>query len=426
MTDDHQAIRIEGVSKRFRIHSAGPRPHYRTLREEFSRLALKACQRLKGAVADGETDFWALRDVTFDVPRGEVVGVVGRNGAGKSTLLKIVSRITRPTAGTVQIRGRVGSLLEVGTGFHPELTGRENIFLNGAILGMTHREIVRKFDAIVDFAGTETFLDSPVKHYSSGMYMRLAFAVAAQLDPEVLLIDEVLAVGDGAFQAKCLGKMGDLATQGRTILFVSHNLAAVRSLCKTAVWLDQGRIVQQGATSDVVGGYIDSGERLASQRTWNSPETAPGNERIRVRSVRIVPALGDPLAAITTATPITFEFECWNFLAGAEINLNLVLHNLEGVCIFNSISPAVTLPAGLFRSECALPGDLLNDGVYSIRLVVVKDQVSGLLDLPNLAMFEVHEAEVRARWFGKHIGAVRPRLDWTTRPIEQLPGQPLD
>ncbi|HUY31713.1 MAG TPA: ABC transporter ATP-binding protein [Pirellulales bacterium] len=413
------AIRVQALSKRFRVRSAGPRPRYRTLREEVSRLVGRTMRRLRGTTAGDETDFWALRDVSFDVPHGEVMGVIGRNGAGKSTLLKVVSRITRPTAGTVRIRGRVGSLLEVGTGFHPELTGRENIYLNGAILGMSHREIVRKFDAIVDFAGTETFLDSPVKHYSSGMYMRLAFAVAAQLEPEVLLIDEVLAVGDGEFQAKCLGKMGELATQGRTILFVSHNLAAVRSLCKTTVWLDQGRIASHGPTAEVVNRYIDSGERLASQRTWDSPETAPGNDSVRLRRVAVVPAEGDQRAALTIVTPLVIVFECWNLLPEAELSLNLVLYNLEGVCIFNSIAPAAMLPRGLFRSTCRVPADLLNDGVYRVRLLVVEDEAVPIVDLENVAMFEVHETERPIRWFGKLIGAVRPRLEWITRPIPE-------
>ncbi|HVC98261.1 MAG TPA: hypothetical protein VND64_31610, partial [Pirellulales bacterium] len=273
-------------------------------------------------------------------------------------------------------------------------------------------------DAIVDFAGTEKFLDSPVKHYSSGMYMRLAFAVAAQLEPEVLLIDEVLAVGDGEFQTKCLGKMGDLATQGRTILFVSHNLAAVRGLCKTAIWLDEGRVARQGPTAEVVGDYIDSGERLATQRVWNQPETAPGNEVIRLRRVSVEPTAGDPGSALTISTPLTIAFECWNFLPGAELSLNLALHNLEGVCVFSSIAPPARWSKGLFRGECQVPADLLNDGVYSVRLLVIKDRANAVIDLENLAMFEVHEVDRPLRWFGKMSGVVRPQLEWCTRALD--------
>ena len=405
------AIRVENVSKRFYVDLAKPRARYRTLREDLNRLASSWLSRRKGENG-AETDFWALNDVSFEAPHGEVVGVIGRNGAGKSTLLKIMSRITRPTRGRVLIEGRVGSLLEVGTGFHPELTGRENIFLNGAILGMSRREILDKFDAIVDFAGTERFLDTPVKHYSSGMSMRLAFAVAGHLEPEVLLIDEVLAVGDGDFQKKCLGRMGDLASSGRTILFVSHNLTAVRTLCQTAIWLDRGEIKLHGPVNEVVNGYIESGETLASERVWESPETAPGNDQLRLRRVSVLPRDGEA-KSITVETPLDVEFELWNLAGPSILNLNLVLYSLEGSCVFNSIAPAASVPAGVFRGRCRIPGDLLNDGAYSIRLLAVKDRTSVILDLPDLAAFEVHDVERPILWFGKLIGAVRPKLDWT-------------
>ena len=276
------AIRVEGLSKRYRI---GEGRSHKTLREALTGAFRAPFRR---ANRSGHETIWALKDVSFEVAPGEVVGVIGRNGAGKSTLLKILSRITEPTEGRIEIRGRVGSLLEVGTGFHSELTGRENIFLNGAILGMKRVEIERKFDEIVAFAEVEKFIDTPVKHYSSGMYLRLAFAVAAHLEPEILLVDEVLAVGDSEFQKKCLGKMGDVARGGRTVLFVSHNLPAVLSLCGHAHMLEAGRLVQSGPTASVVEGYL---------RQSISQEAAPlaqrqdrhGTGRVRILSLAVEP-----------------------------------------------------------------------------------------------------------------------------------------
>jgi len=263
------AIRVEGLGKLYRI---GKRERYRALRDTLTDAMYAPFRQLRSAFrtsappqsANGDDSIWALKDVSFEIPRGEVVGVIGRNGAGKSTLLKILSRITEPTGGQVEIHGRVGSLLEVGTGFHPELTGRENIFLNGAILGMRRTEIVRKFDEIVAFAEIEKFIDTPVKHYSTGMYMRLAFAVAAHLEPEILIVDEVLAVGDLTFQKKCLGKMGDVAKDGRTIIFVSHQMNQIRRLCTECIWLDEGEVRSTGSTPMIVGAYEAAGPRQAS------------------------------------------------------------------------------------------------------------------------------------------------------------------
>lgn len=255
----HAAIRVTDLGKRYRVNHAETVSGYRTLRESLLEAASAPFKRLKHRRVNGaRDDFWALRDVSFDVQPGEVVGIIGRNGAGKSTFLKILSRITKPTTGRVELRGRVGSLLEVGTGFHPELTGRENIYLNGAILGMSRREITRKFDQIVAFAEVEKFLDTPVKRYSSGMYVRLAFAVAAYLEPEILIVDEVLAVGDMAFQRKCMGRMREVGRGGSTVLFVSHNMPAIESLCDRAILLDAGRVVQDGEVPEVVAGYRQS------------------------------------------------------------------------------------------------------------------------------------------------------------------------
>jgi homopolymeric O-antigen transport system ATP-binding protein len=254
------AIRIENLGKKYRVQQGKPRAGYRTLRESLVDAAAAPFRRLRRGLGpdNGAEDFWALKDVSFEVQPGEVVGIIGRNGAGKSTLLKILSRITKPTTGRVEINGRVGSLLEVGTGFHPELTGRENVYLNGSILGMSNREIHRRFDEIVAFAEVERFLDTPVKRYSSGMYVRLAFAVAAYLEPEILIVDEVLAVGDAQFQKKCLGKMGAVAREGRTVLFVSHNLAALQNLCHYGEVLVAGQLAFSGGIEDTIRNYIGS------------------------------------------------------------------------------------------------------------------------------------------------------------------------
>lgn len=285
------ALEVEGMGKRYRI---GRKLAYRTLRESLTDAAklplraLRTALRRPGAAPQRDSIFWALRDVSFDLQQGEVLGVIGRNGAGKSTLLKLLSRITEPTEGSARVYGRVGSLLEVGTGFHKELSGRDNIYLNASILGMKRSEVRRKFDEIVDFSGVGTFLDTPVKHYSSGIYMRLAFSVAAHLDPEILIVDEVLAVGDASFQKKCLGKMGQVAKDGRTVLFVSHNMTAVQGLCKSVLWLDAGRVVQRGPTADVLREYLTS---AAATDTVPLAERKDrdGDGSVRIRSIDVGP-----------------------------------------------------------------------------------------------------------------------------------------
>jgi lipopolysaccharide transport system ATP-binding protein len=313
------AISVRGVTKRFQLGVRGHRS-YRTLRDSLASAARTVGQWATGALRRAKPEaeessagkLWAVRDVSFDVRPGEVIGVVGGNGAGKSTLLKLMSRITSPTAGEILLRGRVGSLLEVGTGFHPELTGRENVYLNGSILGMTRREIGRKFDEIVAFAEVEQFLDTPVKRYSSGMYVRLAFAVAAHLEPEVLLVDEVLAVGDMAFQRKCLGKMGQVGRQGRTILFVSHNMAAVKSLCTRAMMFAGGRLVADGEVDEVVDQYLTGG--MDTARTGIIPETAPRYSdrpgEAYFRSVRLTDLSGQPVSQLYFGQPFQVHFVC--------------------------------------------------------------------------------------------------------------------
>jgi len=295
------AIEVEGLSKKYRLGEY--QAAYGTLRETF----VHAGRRLTGREHHrASTELWALQDVSFDVPEGEVLGVVGRNGAGKSTLLKILSRIVSPTAGRAEIRGRVGSLLEVGTGFSAELTGRENIYLNGAILGMKRREIEDRFDAIVEFSGVETFIDTPVKRYSSGMYVRLAFAVAAHFEPEILFVDEVLAVGDAEFQARCLGRMEEFGNSGRTVIFVSHNMQAVAQLCDRAILLEGGRLVREGPSEEVVAYHLQTSAGAGSTRTWSADE-APGDDLVRLRSVRIVDEDGDSVDYVDVRRPVGIE-----------------------------------------------------------------------------------------------------------------------
>lgn len=409
------AIRVHALGKRYRLGAA--EEPYQTLRDALARAASAPLRRLRGKSSGDLSQLWAIRDLSFEIGQGESIGVIGRNGAGKSTLLKILSKITQPTEGFAEIRGRVGSLLEVGTGFHPELTGRENIFLNGAILGMKRREIRDTFDEIVAFAEVERFLDTPVKHYSSGMYMRLAFAVAAHLQPETLLIDEVLAVGDAAFQKKCLGKVSDVARSGRTVLFVSHNMAAIRNTCSRVIWLDQGRVRADGPASEVVREYLQIGSSTVERRTWDDPATAPGNDAVRLSSVRILPSSGP----LTVRTPFSIEFEYWNLRPETRLNLSMSVYNQEDIPVFVSTTATDEewhgrpFPAGLFRSTCEIPANLMNDGVYRVVLMVVKDSAIVLHREDDVITFEIHDDPAeRDGWYGKWIGVVRPRLTWRT------------
>jgi lipopolysaccharide transport system ATP-binding protein len=302
------ALRAENLSKCYRIQHADQRLPYRTLRDDLARAASAPWRWLRGQRGGQSEDFWALRDVSFEVREGEVLGIIGRNGAGKSTLLKILSRITRPTSGTARLRGRVGSLLEVGTGFHPELTGRENIFLSGAVLGMTRREVKRKFDEIVAFAEVERFLDTPAKRFSSGMYTRLGFAVAAHLDPEILLVDEVLAVGDASFQKKCLGKMDEVAHDGRTVLFVSHNMAMIQSLCPRTFLLNAGTIVEHGETSDAIARYLQLGA-VRQEVSLRERKDRAGDGSVRIVALRVEALDNKPAITVTSRLRVTMDYE---------------------------------------------------------------------------------------------------------------------
>jgi lipopolysaccharide transport system ATP-binding protein len=404
-------VRVQNVSKQYEIGSreAG----YDTLRESIASAVSAPFERLRrGSGKQKPQTIWALKDVSFEVAPGEVIGIIGRNGAGKSTLLKVLSRITEPTSGRAELYGRVASLLEVGTGFHPELTGRENVYLNGAILGMSKAEIDRKFEQIVAFAELEQFLDTPVKRYSSGMYMRLAFAVASHLEPEILIVDEVLAVGDAAFQKKCLGKMGEVAKEGRTVIFVSHNMTAIRSLCQRAIWLHNGEIVESGETGRVILNYIQRGALAMLEKSWADSATAPGDETARLQYVSIAPQGQEAIEPITIKTPIEMKVGFWNYRGDTVLNLSVVLYNLEGVAIFNTGSSPRMFPEGLVEGSFVIPGDFLNDGNYTVRLLLVKDTSVALFDLHDLLSFEVLDSERSGNWYGKVLGAVRPRFDW--------------
>lgn len=414
------AIRVEGLSKQYRI---GGKPRgYKTLRDVLSETAskpIRAARALLNRKREDSTEglFWALKDVSFDVKHGDVVGIVGRNGAGKSTLLKVLSRITEPTEGYAEIAGRVGSLLEVGTGFHPELTGRENIHLNGAILGMKRAEIAKKFDEIVAFAEIEKFIDTPVKHYSSGMYLRLAFSVAAQLEPEILLIDEVLAVGDAAFQKKCLGKMGEVANKGRTVFFVSHNLAAVAQLCRKAIWLDRGKLRKIGTPSEVITSYLAEDSKGRAERRWNYPGDAPGDERVRLLAGRALQQ-GQVADVVDINVPIEIEIDFLVQKDASNLISGISIYTAEGLCAFNSCDWRPSeLRAGKYRKRVTLPAPLLSEGRFDvlIQLVFFGPDIRSVVARDALSFEGVdsnHPLSVRGNYKGQWPGVLRLRLQW--------------
>jgi len=405
-------IKAEGLSKAYTI-THQRKPGTVTMREALSHRAKNALSRLRTQQwlsHDTDEQFWALKDVGFEIRRGERVGIVGRNGAGKSTLLKILSRITNPTGGRAEITGRVASLLEVGTGFHPELTGRENIFLNGAILGMSRTEIKNKFDEIVAFAEVEQFLDTPVKKYSSGMYVRLAFAVAAHLESEILIVDEVLAVGDASFQQKCLGKMQDVSTQSdRTILFVSHNVTAIQTLCNKGILLTKGGIQTMGDIGSVVNEYFSNSHHCSMRNEWDL-DTAPGNDAIRVKKVEVLPESNASIIDVTTPLRIVTDFLiCQD---GVTINaMSMVLKNTKGDCIFGTFTEC-GFTQGLNKAGVQIPGNLLNDDTYTIDFYYATGTTIVYLH-QDCVVFQVNDIPRKASMaLNKWAGAVRPTLQW--------------
>lgn len=407
-------IEASGVSKVYRLGVTGTGSFRQDVKRWWSTKLSKQDDPFFQTGQAQAAEIWALQDVSFQIRRGEVWGIVGDNGAGKSTLLKIISRIIQPTAGRVRGKGTVGSLLEVGTGFHPELTGRENIFISGHLLGMNKAQIREKFDEIVSFSGIEQFIDTPVKRYSSGMYVRLAFSVAAHLEPDILIMDEVLAVGDIAFQKKCLDKMQQLANDNhRTILFVSHNMQAVHHLCQQAMWLQRGKLVAMGAATEVVNSYVGSLQQNKLRHQWLDASTAPGNEYVRILSFELIPGMPAPEGVIDVRTPLTVRFCLQNNEAGVLLNAGLHLYNYAGECIFDVASPAVVCEEGMVKGECQIPGHFLNDGAYYFSLIVVRDTSIPVYYYEGGIHFEVADYRENTTWFGKWKGAVRPQFPFS-------------
>lgn len=414
------AIRVENLSKRYRIGTQ--RARYKTIRESLTEGLLTPFRRLRRnsqfEIRNSQSDhIWALNDVSFEVKRGEVVGIIGRNGAGKSTLLKILSRITEPTEGRAEIRGRVGSLLEVGTGFHPELTGRENIYLNGAILGMRKAEIDRKFDEIVAFAEVEKFIDTPVKHYSSGMYVRLAFAVAAHLEPEILLVDEVLAVGDAAFQKKCLGKMGDVAREGRTVLFVSHNMAAVNNLCGSAIWLEKGCFSGFGRTDEIVRDYLAA----VGKQQADTLHVAPTSARVALKRIWTVTCEGNVSSAldVTQSFQINIEFDVRKRVS--DVDIGIWISNTRGipVCCTNlselNGGELLSLAPGRYLGSFIVPALFFVPDAYRLMAKAHVPNVATEDYIPDAGEFSVVETGSALSRYSQswRYGVVLGNFSWT-------------
>lgn len=392
-------LKAEGLSKYYRLGTWGTG----SFKRDFFQL-FRSAQRSE------QNGIWALRDVNFEVGAGEVVGFVGKNGAGKSTLLKILSRISLPTKGSIKGNGRIASLLEVGTGFHGDLTGRENIFLNGQILGLNAQQVKDRFDAIVDFSGVpDAFLDTPVKRYSSGMYVRLAFAVAAHLDPDILIVDEVLAVGDTEFQKKCLAKMNSIAREeGKTILFVSHNLQTIRNLCNKAFCFHKGRLVDEGDPDDVITNYLKREQVQFLEQHYPSPDQAPGNQLFRIASVSVTPVYQQAKEIIDTTTPLNIHFGAW-YLPDytSSIHASIQLFTLDGVCVFELLSNPFDTLASAIEGRCTIPGHFLNDGSYYLTLNFYANQQLAYA-FEACVSFDVSDNGAAPEWYGKWMGQVHP------------------
>ena len=418
------ALQVEGLGKLYRLQGSGPA--YSTLTDTLAWAARAPLRWLHRASPPREpSTFWAVRDVSFDVRPGEAVGLVGRNGSGKSTLLKILAAVTEPTEGRASVWGSMGALLEVGTGFHPELTGRENVFLNGAILGMKRADVKRRFDEIVAFAELEKFIDTPAKHYSSGMYMRLAFAVAAHLDTDILFVDEVLAVGDVEFQRRCFSKMEQAGAEGRTVVLVSHDMGAVTRLCSRAILLEKGRVVLDGPPSEIVHRYLTAGSlRGTASREWPATPEAPGDEVARLRSVRVLDQQGRPSAEIDIRRPVLIEVRFLNLAPEVRPHVSLHLFNELGTCLFatndfvSEAWKAGPRPAGLVSSTCRIPGNFLAEGPVTVLVglgSLGRQHAVHALE-PDAVTFTVVDRSdgdgVRGHFTGSWPGAVRPMLEW--------------
>lgn len=392
-------LKAEGLSKYYRLGALGTG----SFKRDFFRL-------FQPAQEDSKSGIWALHDVHFEVHAGDVVGFVGKNGAGKSTLLKILSRISLPTKGSIKGNGRIASLLEVGTGFHGDLTGRENIFLNGQILGLNAKQVRDRFDAIVDFSGVpEKFLETPVKRYSSGMYVRLAFSVAAHLNPDILIVDEVLAVGDTEFQKKCLAKMNSIARdEGKTILFVSHNLQTIRNLCNKALCFHKGKLVDEGYPDEVITNYLKREQVQYLAQSYPSPEQAPGNHLFRVANVAIIPVFDTGQQVIDTNTALDIRFGAWYIpQAKANVHASIQLFTLDGVCVFELLSNATEAAKSLINGYCTIPKHFLNDDSYYLSINWYANQQLAYA-FEACVSFDVTDNGAAPEWFGKWMGYIHP------------------
>jgi lipopolysaccharide transport system ATP-binding protein len=421
-------ISIENLSKSYQLGVIGTGTFFGDLNRWWARQRGMPDPYQKIGESDhnnrqGET-LWALKDVNFKVKQGEALGIIGRNGAGKSTLLKILSRVTTPTSGEAKIKGRIASLLEVGTGFHAELTGRENIFLNGAIMGMNKAEISSKFDEIVDFSGVEKFIDTPVKRYSSGMYVRLAFAVAAHLDPGILIVDEVLAVGDMDFQKKCLGKMNDVTDAGRTVLFVSHNMTAITRLCQRVILMEKGAVISDGVSTDVIAHYLASSIGSHALKEWPDLNSAPGSQVAKLKAVRVLDHEENISASLDIRKPFQVEMEYDVFEEGRLLVPNFHFYNGENVCIFITSDQDKAWknklrPAGSYKSTVHIPGNFLAEGTFTV-LVALSEMSPVVVHfaLSEVVAFQVIDSldgdSMRGNYGGPIPGIIRPALDWTT------------
>jgi len=416
------AIKIEGLWKEYMVGQA-EQPHntFYDLLAQTLKAPLQRWRNLGGQVDETEK-FWALREINFEIPSGEGVGIIGRNGAGKSTLLKILSRITAPTYGRVTLQGRVASLLEVGTGFHPELSGRENIYLNASILGMGQKEIKQKFDDIVSFSGIEKFLDTPVKRYSSGMYVRLAFAVAAHVDADILLVDEVLAVGDAEFQKRCLGMMGDVARSGRTVLFVSHNLTALRNLCTTGLLLDSGHLSAYGKIPEVLNQYTSN--RTTGHHTFVELIDSHPDKPACVRRIAVVPQRSDKNAPLSISD--SFSIDTRIEVRNPDLEIGVYVHcydsNQNRVfssgSFFNPQLNGMKLDVGQHEFECVVPGHLLNEGEYTLDIILVRARAEIVVSESSILSFRIHDEPLDIEgWNWPAIGVIRPRLLWSHTTI---------
>jgi lipopolysaccharide transport system ATP-binding protein len=410
-------LSVENLSKRYRLGKIGTGSLRQDINYWWKHSVLKKHDPFFYGGQD-ERFLWALKDVNFHLKKGEALGIIGSNGSGKSTLLKIISRITSPTEGYVRGEGTVSSILEIGTGFHQELSGRQNIFMSGYALGMTKDEIKKKFDEIVAFSGIEKFIDTPVKRYSSGMYVRLAFAVAAHLEPDILIIDEVLAVGDAEFQKKCMGKMQDVSNEnGRTILFVSHNMTAITNLCSKAIWLDKGVIKQVGLPKEVVKSYLEKFAKPNFPREWNELSSAPGNDLIRLKRTSVEAV---EQSFINVATPIKISCEFWCFAEGFSINVNVALNAEQGECVFNLGSSSLQAQHSIIQLDVVIPPRLLNNQTYWVSLTVVKNHSEPVFEFSNCLSFEVQDERADMNYFGAWPGVIRPVINNDLRIKETL------